>query len=62
MGTKFIGSIAGLRSWPVKGFEVIRIYYLSNPGHLIVPSWQALGTATIEAGKAGRGIDIARAH
>lgn len=36
MGTKFAGSISGLRSWPVKGFEAIRIYYVNNPGHLVV--------------------------
>jgi hypothetical protein len=27
IGTLFEGSISGLRSWPVKGFEAIRIYY-----------------------------------
>ena len=26
LGTLFQGSISGLRSWPVKGFEAIRIY------------------------------------
>lgn len=25
-----------LRSWPVRGFEVIRIYYQSNPGRLFI--------------------------
>lgn len=27
VGTLFQGSISGLRSWPVKGFDAIRIYY-----------------------------------
>jgi toxin ParE1/3/4 len=36
MGTLFQGSISGLRSWPVKGFEAIRIYYLEVPGRLRV--------------------------
>jgi toxin ParE1/3/4 len=36
MGTLYRGSISGLRSWPVKGFEAIRIYYLEAPGSLRV--------------------------
>ena len=36
MGTLFQGSISGLRSWPVKGFAAIRIYYVEGPGHLRV--------------------------
>ncbi len=36
MGTVFQGSIAGLRSWPVSGFEPIRIYYVESPGVLRV--------------------------
>ena len=28
------GSIPGLRSWPVKGFDMIRIYYLESPDRL----------------------------
>ena len=36
MGTLFQGSISGLRSWPVKGFEAIRIYYIDDPGRLRV--------------------------
>jgi plasmid stabilization system protein ParE len=36
MGTLFRGSISGLRSWPVKGFEAIRIYYFEAPGCLRV--------------------------
>ena len=36
MGTLFRGSIMGLRSWPVKGFEPIRIYYVEVPGCLRV--------------------------
>jgi len=31
MGSLFQGSISGLRSWPVKGFESIRIYYVEGP-------------------------------
>ena len=31
IGTPFRGSITGLRSWPVKGFEEIRIYYQALP-------------------------------
>ena len=35
MGTLFTGgSIPGLRSWPVKGFESTRIYYLEDDGKL----------------------------
>jgi hypothetical protein len=36
MGTLFAGSTSGLRSWPVKGFEAIRIYYVEDPGSLRV--------------------------
>jgi toxin ParE1/3/4 len=36
IGAPFQGSIAGLRSWPVKGFEAIRIYYQELPGALRV--------------------------
>jgi toxin ParE1/3/4 len=36
MGTLFRGSIAGLRSWPIRGFEAIRIYYVVGPGRLRV--------------------------
>jgi toxin ParE1/3/4 len=36
MGSLFRGSISGLRSWPVKGFEAIRIYYLEVSGSLRV--------------------------
>ncbi|MDQ0473651.1 type II toxin-antitoxin system RelE/ParE family toxin [Labrys wisconsinensis] len=28
--------LAGLRSWPVKGFAALRIYYLVQPEHVIV--------------------------
>ncbi len=31
IGAPFRGSITGLRSWPVKGFEEIRIYYREFP-------------------------------
>jgi toxin ParE1/3/4 len=31
LGAPAQGSIAGLRSWPVKGFEEIRIYYQEFP-------------------------------
>lgn len=34
MGTLFPGSIPGLRSWPIRGFDAIRIYYLEVPGSL----------------------------
>ena len=36
MGALFQGSISGLRSWPVKGFEAIRIYYVESPDRLRV--------------------------
>lgn len=36
IGSVFRGSISGLRSWPVKGFEAIGIYYLEAPGSLRV--------------------------
>jgi toxin ParE1/3/4 len=36
IGSIIRGSIPGLRSWPVKGFDVIRIYYLEAPGSLRV--------------------------
>ena len=32
----FKARISGLRSWPVKGFEAIRIYYVEAPGRLRV--------------------------
>ena len=32
----FLGSIPGLRSWPVNGFDMIRIYYLYDPSRLRV--------------------------
>lgn len=36
IGTLFQGSISGLRSWPVKGFEAVRIDYLEGSGRLRV--------------------------
>jgi len=36
IGSLFRGSISGLRSWPVKGFDMIRIYYLDGPSRLRV--------------------------
>ena len=36
MGILYRGSIAGLRSWPVKGFGSTRIFYLEAPGCLRV--------------------------
>lgn len=36
IGSVVRGSIPGLRSWPVKGFDMIRIYYLSAPDSLRV--------------------------
>ena len=36
IGSRFRGSIPDLRSWPVKGFEMIRIYYLEDPASLRV--------------------------
>jgi len=36
IGALFLGSIPGLRSWPVKEFEKIRIYYLQGPDGLRV--------------------------
>jgi plasmid stabilization system protein ParE len=36
IGTLFGGSIDGLRSWPVTGFEAIRVYYIESPGVLRV--------------------------
>jgi toxin ParE1/3/4 len=36
IGSLFGGSIRGLRSWPVKGFEIIRIYYIEVPDTLRV--------------------------
>jgi len=36
IGSLFRGSIPGLRSWPVRGFDMIRIYYLADPGKLRV--------------------------
>ena len=36
IGSPCRGSIRGLRSWPVKGFEMIRIYYLEVPNGLRV--------------------------
>lgn len=36
MGAVFRGSLPGLRSWPVKRFGMIRIYYLEAPDNLRV--------------------------
>lgn len=36
IGAPFQGAITGLRSWPVKGFEAIRICYQELPGALRV--------------------------
>lgn len=36
LGALFQGSIPLLRSWPVKGFEMIRIYYVVVSGSLRV--------------------------
>jgi toxin ParE1/3/4 len=36
IGSLFPCSVAGLRSWPVKGFEMIRIYYLEGRSRLRV--------------------------
>ena len=36
IGSVFRGSLPGLRSWPVKGFGMIRIYYVEAPGSLRV--------------------------
>jgi plasmid stabilization system protein ParE len=36
IGTVVRRSINGLRSWPVVGFEAIRIYYVETPGVLRV--------------------------
>ncbi len=36
IGSRFPCSIPGLRSWPVKGFDMIRIYYADDPGRLRV--------------------------
>lgn len=36
VGKPIEGSIPGLRSWPVKGFEAIRIYYRQMQGELHV--------------------------
>ena len=36
MGTLVPGSIPGLRSWPVKGFDAIRIYCVEGLGRLRV--------------------------
>lgn len=36
IGSPFRGSINGLRSWPVKGFEATRIYYQDFPASLRV--------------------------
>jgi len=36
IGSLLQGSIPGLRSWPVKGFAMVRIYYLEAPGSLRV--------------------------
>jgi len=36
IGSLFRGSIPGLRSWPVKGFNMIRIYYVDGPSRLRV--------------------------
>ena len=36
IGSIVSGSIPGLRSWPVKGFVMIRIYYLRDPDSMRV--------------------------
>ena len=36
MGALIRGAIAGLRSWPVKDFEAIRVYYVGAPDVLRV--------------------------
>lgn len=36
IGSLFRGSIPGLRSWPVKGFDMIRVYYLHDLDRLRV--------------------------
>ena len=36
IGSIVRSSIPGLRSWPVKGFDMIRIYYLEDPDRLRV--------------------------
>lgn len=36
IGSLCRGSIRGLRSWPVNGFETIRIYYIDEPERLRV--------------------------
>ena len=36
IGKPVESSIPGLRSWPVKGFEAIRIYYRELPGGLLI--------------------------
>lgn len=36
IGSLYRGSIRGLRSWPVKGFEIIRIYYIEESDGLRV--------------------------
>ncbi len=36
IGSLCRGSIQGLRSWPVNGFEIIRIYYIETPERLRV--------------------------
>lgn len=36
IGSLFRGSVTGLRAWPVRGFEIIRIYYLEVPSGLRV--------------------------
>jgi plasmid stabilization system protein ParE len=36
IGSLLAGSTPGLRSWQVKGFEAIRIYYVEGPGRLRV--------------------------
>ena len=36
IGSLFRGSIPGLRSWPVNGFEMTRIYYIEVPDTLRV--------------------------
>jgi plasmid stabilization system protein ParE len=36
IGRPLPGSITGLRSWPVQGFEAVRIYYLESTTKLRV--------------------------
>jgi plasmid stabilization system protein ParE len=47
MGTLFPGSISGLRSWPVKGFEAFRIYYHRRFAGGQGPPWQTRYQANV---------------